>query len=164
MNESATERRGATLASDGKVTLSAGGKGDDALHLQGAKVSGGSAALEAKNGGILLESAKNEQHKDNWSPGIKANAKGGQTFNKDAGGKVDPNTGKDTHTLGAGLKVGVEQQDKTTHANTGITAGDVALNSGKDTRLAGGASMPTAYRARWAAIYTLKAAKTSRKA
>lgn len=138
MNESATERQGATLASDGKVTLSAGGKGDDALHLQGAKVSGGSAALEAKNGGILLESAKNEQHKDNWSLGIKANAKGGQTFNKDAGGKVDPNTGKDTHTLGAGLKVGVEQQDKTTHANTGITAGDVALNGGKDTRLAGG--------------------------
>ncbi|HEB0143235.1 TPA: hemagglutinin repeat-containing protein, partial [Serratia marcescens] len=137
VNESATERQGATLASDGKVTLSAGGKGDDALHLQGARVSGGSAALEAKNGGILLESAKNEQHKDNWSLGIKANAKGGQTFNKDANGKVDPNTGKDTHTLGAGLKVGVEQQDKTTHANTGITAGDVALNSGKDTRLAG---------------------------
>lgn len=137
VNETATERQGATIASDGKVTLSANGKGDDALHLQGAKVSGGNAALEAKNGGILLESAKNEQHKDNWNLGIKANARGGQTFNKDAGGKVDPNTGKDTHTLGAGLKVGVEQQDKTTHANTGITAGDVALNSGKDTRLAG---------------------------
>ncbi|UYY67705.1 hemagglutinin repeat-containing protein [Serratia marcescens] len=137
VNESTTERQGATIASDGKVTLSANGKGDDALHLQGAKVSGGSAALEAKNGGILLESAKNEQHKDNWNLGIKANARGGQTFNKDAGGKVDPNTGKDTHTLGAGLKVGVEQQDKTTHANTGITAGDVALNSGQDTRLAG---------------------------
>lgn len=137
VNETTTERQGATIASDGKVTLSANGKGDDALHLQGAKVSGGSAALEAKNGGILLESAKNEQHKDNWNLGIKANARGGQTFNKDAGGKVDPNTGKDTHTLGAGLKVGVEQQDKTTHANTGITAGDVALNSGKDTRLAG---------------------------
>ncbi|BEN46852.1 hemolysin [Serratia marcescens] len=137
VNESTTERQGVTIASDGKVTLSANGKGDDALHLQGAKVSGGSAALEAKNGGILLESAKNEQHKDNWNLGIKANARGGQTFNKDAGGKVDPNTGKDTHTLGAGLKVGVEQQDKTTHANTGITAGDVALNSGKDTRLAG---------------------------
>lgn len=137
VNETATERQGATIASDGKVTLSANGKGDDALHLQGAKVSGGSAALEAKNGGILLESAKNEQHKDNWNLGIKANARGGQTFNKDAGGKVDPNTGKDTHTLGAGLKVGVEQQDKTTHANTGITAGDVVLNSGKDTRLAG---------------------------
>ncbi|MEN5283089.1 hemagglutinin repeat-containing protein [Serratia marcescens] len=137
VNESTTERQGATIASDGKVTLSANGKGDDALHLQGAKVSGGSAALEAKNGGILLESAKNEQHKDNWNLGIKANARGGQTFNKDAGGKVDPNTGKDTHTLGAGLKVGVEQQDKTTHANTGITAGDVAFNSGKDTRLAG---------------------------
>lgn len=137
VNESTTERQGATIASDGKVTLSANGKGDDALHLQGAKVSGGSVALEAKNGGILLESAKNEQHKDNWNLGIKANARGGQTFNKDAGGKVDPNTGKDTHTLGAGLKVGVEQQDKTTHANTGITAGDVALNSGKDTRLAG---------------------------
>ncbi len=137
VNESTTERQGATIASDGKVTLSANGKGDDALHLQGAKVSGGSAALEAKNGGILLESAKNEQHKDNWNLGIKANARGGQTFNKDAGGKVDPNTGKDTHTLGAGLKVGVEQQDKTTHANAGITAGDVALNSGKDTRLAG---------------------------
>lgn len=137
VNESATERQGATIASDGKVTLSANGKGDDALHLQGAKVSGGNAALEAKNGGILLESAKNEQHKDDWNLGIKANARGGQTFNKDAGGKVDPNTGKDTHTLGAGLKVGVEQQDKTTHANTGITAGDVALNSGKDTRLAG---------------------------
>ncbi len=137
VNESATERQGATIASDGKVTLSANGKGDDALHLQGAKVSGGSAALEAKNGGILLESAKNEQHKDNWNLGIKANARGGQTFNKDAGGKIDPNTGKDTHTLGAGLKVGVEQQDKTTHANAGITAGDVAINSGKDTRLAG---------------------------
>ena len=163
MNESATERRGATLASDGKVTLSAGGKGDDALHLQGAKVSGGSAALEAKTAASCWSPPRTSSIRT-IEPGIKANAKGGQTFNKDAGGKVDPNTGKDTHTLGAGLKVGVEQQDKTTHANTGITAGDVALNSGKDTRLAGGASMPTAYRARWAAIYTLKAAKTSRKA
>lgn len=138
VNESATELQGVNLTSDGKVTLSAGGKGEtDALHLQGVRVSGGSAALEAKNGGILLESAKNEQHKDNWNLGIKANAKGGQTFNKDAVGKVDPNTDKDTHTLGAGLKVGVEQQDKTTHANSSITAGDVALISGKDTRLAG---------------------------
>ena len=51
VNESGTERQGATIASDGKVTLSANGKGDDALHLQGAKVSGCSAALEAKNGG-----------------------------------------------------------------------------------------------------------------
>ncbi|EDZ1759104.1 filamentous hemagglutinin N-terminal domain-containing protein [Salmonella enterica] len=120
------------------VTSGSDVKGEtDALHLQGVRVSGGSAALEAKNGGILLESAKNEQHKDNWNLGIKANAKGGQTFNKDAVGKVDPNTDKDTHTLGAGLKVGVEQQDKTTHANSSITAGDVALISGKDTRLAG---------------------------
>ena len=162
MNESATERQGATLASDGKVTLSAGGKAMTRCICRASR-SAAAAPLEAKNGGILLESAKNEQHKDNWSLGIKANAKGGQTFNKDAGGKVDPNTGKDTHTLGAGLKVGVEQQDKTTHANTGITAGDVALNSGR-TPASPGASMPTAYRARWAAICTLKAAKTSRKA
>lgn len=137
VNESATNRQGVNIASEGKVTISADGKGEDALHLQGAKVSGGSATLEAKNSSILLESAQNEQHKGNWSLEIKANTQGGQSFNKDANGKVDPNTGKDTHTLGAGLKVSVEQLDKTSQDNTGIKAGDVTLNSSKDTRLAG---------------------------
>jgi len=137
VDESATTRQGGKITGGGAVTISAKGEGADALHLQGSEVSGKRTVLEAKNGGILLESAQSEQHKNNWNLGIKANAKGGQTFNKSDSGQVDPTSGKDTHTLGAGLKVGVEQLDKTTHANAHIKGDEVTLESGKDTRLAG---------------------------
>lgn len=137
VNESSAERQGVNIRSEGKVTFSSKGKDANALHFQGAKVSSNSVALEAENGGILLESAQNEQYKDNWNLGIKANAKGGQSFNKDSDGKIDPNSGKDTHTLGAVLSVGVEQLDKITQDNTSIKADHVTLISGGDTHLAG---------------------------
>ncbi|ENL4829741.1 hemagglutinin repeat-containing protein [Salmonella enterica subsp. enterica serovar Teko] len=138
VNESATSNRGVNIASEGKVTLSAAGKSDDALYLQGARIKASSSVLEAKNGGIHLESAKDEQYKGNWNIGIKANGKGSQTFSKDSGGKVAPGSGKETYTAGTGLNVGVEQLDDTRHDNAGIKAGAVMLNSGKDTRLTGG--------------------------
>ncbi|MEX0634306.1 hypothetical protein M8494_29535 [Serratia ureilytica] len=75
-------------ASDGKVTLSANGKGDDALHLRGAPRSAAAAPRSRRKTAASCWVRQNEQHKDNWSLGIKANAKGGQTFSKDASGKV----------------------------------------------------------------------------
>ncbi|MBD8453962.1 hemagglutinin repeat-containing protein [Serratia rubidaea] len=137
VDESATARQGANVTANGRVSIAAGGKDNDALRLQGAGVSGNSAVLEANSGGILLESARSEQRKDNVSLGIKGSARAGQTFNKDAGGKIDPGSGKDTHTLSAGVQVGVEQRSAAFHHNSGVKAGEVTLSSARDTQLAG---------------------------
>lgn len=137
VDESSTTHQGGKITSGGAVKITAGGTGSNALHLQGAEVTGNSATLEAKNGGIVLESVQNQEQKNNLNLGLKANAKGGQSFNKDANGQVDATSGSDTHTLGAGVKAGVDKREKTTQGNTLINAGTVTLNSGKDTRLAG---------------------------
>ncbi|MBD2809311.1 hemagglutinin repeat-containing protein [Xenorhabdus sp. Vera] len=99
------------------------------LTLQGTKVlSQGDVTLNARNQ-LALQAAQSEQHNDNWSLGI--SIKGKKTFSNHANGK------KDAHILGGSLKVGVDQLDKLTHDNTVIKAGDVTLNSAKDTRLTG---------------------------
>lgn len=137
VDESSTTQQGGKITSGGAVNITAKGNGDQALHLQGTEVKGSSVALNAEHGGVMLESAQNQEQKNNWNLGLKANVKGGQSFNKDANGKVDTTSGSDTHTLGAGVKVGVDKLQKTTQGNSLISADEVTLNSGKDTTLAG---------------------------
>lgn len=137
VNEFSTERQGASISSEGKVTFLSKGKDVAALHLQGAKVIGNDVALEAKNGGILLESVQNEQSKDNWNLGIKGNAKGSQSFDRDSDGILDTNSGKDSNTLGVGLSVGVEKLNRVTQDNTSLNAEHVTLNSSGDAHLSG---------------------------
>ncbi|MGO4743252.1 hemagglutinin repeat-containing protein [Serratia quinivorans] len=137
VDESSTTQQGGKITSGGAVTITAKGHDDRAVHLQGTEVKGSSVGLNAEHGGVVLESVQNREQKNNWNLGLKANAKGGQSFNKDANGKVDTTSGSDTHTLGAGVKVGVDNLQKTTQGNSLISAGEVTLNSGKDTQLAG---------------------------
>jgi len=137
VDETSTTQQGGKITSGGAVTITAKGNDAHALHLQGTEVKGSSVGLNAENGGVVLESVQNQEQKNNWNLGLKANAKGGQSFNKDANGKVDTTSGSDTHTLGAGVKVGVDNLQKTTQGNSLISAGEVTINSGKDTQLAG---------------------------
>ncbi|CAI1775940.1 Hemolysin precursor [Serratia quinivorans] len=137
VDESSTTHQGGKITSGGTVNITAKGTGDQALHLQGTEVQGSSVGLNAEHGGVVLESTQNQEQKNNWNLGLKANAKGGQSFNKDASGKVDATSGSDTHTLGAGVKVGVDKLQKTTQGNSLINANEVTINSGKDTTLAG---------------------------
>ena len=137
VDESATTQQGGKITGGGAVNITAKGSDDQALHLQGTEVKGNSVALNAGHGGVILESVQNQEQKNNWNLGLKANAKGGQSFNKDANGKVDTTSGSDTHTLGAGVKVGVDKLQKTTQGNSLINANEVTINSGKDTTLAG---------------------------
>ena len=137
VDESSTTQQGGKIASGGAVNITANGNDERAVHLQGTEVKGSHVELNAKNGGVVLESAQNQEQKNNWNLGLKANAKGGQSFNKDTNGKIDTTSGSDTHTLGAGVKVGVDKLQKTTQGNSLINAGEVTLNSGKDTTLAG---------------------------
>lgn len=137
VDESSTTQQGGKITSGGAVNITAKGNDEQALHLQGTEIKGSSVVLNAEQGGVILESTQNQEQKNNWNLGLKANAKGGQSFNKDANGKIDATSGSDTHTLGAGVKVGVDKLQKTTQGNSVISAGEVTLNSGKDTTLAG---------------------------
>lgn len=137
VDESSTTRQGGKITGGGAVNITAKDSDDQALHLQGTEVKGNSVALNAGHGGVVLESVQNQEQKNNWNLGLKANAKGGQSFNKDANGKVDTTSGSDTHTLGAGVKVGVDKLQKTTQGNSLINANEVTINSGKDATLAG---------------------------
>ncbi|AOV97636.1 hemolysin [Edwardsiella hoshinae] len=119
------------------VTLSADGADSDALHLQGSQVKGEAVTLRASQGGIVLESARDSQEKNNWGFEATGSLSARQSENKDGQGQTDPATRQQRHTLNSGLKVNVDQQDQTTQHNTQIQAGQVTLSSHDDTRLAG---------------------------
>lgn len=138
VNESSIERKAVNITSNQNVTVEAKGKDNNILHLQGTKINSDNVILNTENGSILMESTQNEQYKDNWNFGIKANAKGGQSFNKDSDGKIEPTSGKDTHTLGTSLNIGIERLEKISQNNASIKADEVTLNSGEDIRLSGG--------------------------
>ncbi|MBI3310226.1 MAG: hemagglutinin repeat-containing protein, partial [Serratia liquefaciens] len=134
---SSTPQQGGKITSDGAVNITAKGDDDRAVHLQGTEIKGSSVGLNAEHGGVVLESIQNKEQKNSWNLGLKANAKGGQSVNKDASGKIDATSDSDAHTLGAGVKVGVDNLQKTTQNNSLISAGEVTINSSKDTQLAG---------------------------
>lgn len=123
--------------SGANVTLSAGSEARDALHLQGTQVKGKAVTLDAQQGGIVLESAKDSQVKNNWGFEATGSLSASQSESKDAQGQADPATRQNRHTLNSGLKVNVDQQDQTKQHNTQIHAEQVNVSSHDDTRLAG---------------------------
>ncbi|WP_237712278.1 hemagglutinin repeat-containing protein [Escherichia sp. TW14182] len=98
--------------SGASVTLSAGSEARDALHLQGTQVKGKAVTLSAQQGGIMLESAKDSQVKNNWG--------------FEASGSLSVSQ---SMPLNIGLKVNVDQQDQTKQHNTQILAEQVNLSS-----------------------------------
>ncbi|ELM3723445.1 hemagglutinin repeat-containing protein [Edwardsiella piscicida] len=124
--------------SGANVTLSAGAQDSDALHLQGAQVTGHDVALNAQQGGIVLESASSGQEKNNWGVDASGGLSGRQSVSKDAQGQADPASRQNRHTLNTGLKVAVDRQTQTTQQNSQIHADNqVTLSSQGDTSLAG---------------------------
>ncbi|MBC3256435.1 hemagglutinin repeat-containing protein [Pseudomonas paralactis] len=122
------------LHSNGKVSLASGSDTTDAIHLQGTQVSAASVSLDAQNGGILQESAQSTQAHGNWGVTLGAGANVGKTTLADAGEHETPKTQRG---INGRVKVDVDHVQGTTQHNSVITAGNVTLNSGSDTHLAG---------------------------
>lgn len=137
VDQSTNDAQGGGITSSGNLNIQANGDNEQAIHLEGTQVSSKNTVLNADNGGIVLESAKSGEHKDNWNLGGKANGKLGQSFGKDEQGAVDSASGKKTHTAGVGATFGLDRKQAGTQKNTQIATGDLSFSSDADTVLAG---------------------------
>ncbi|HEN3628985.1 TPA: hemagglutinin repeat-containing protein [Yersinia enterocolitica] len=137
-DESALKHQGSMINSNGTVTVKAGSHDNQAIHMQNANITSQKTTLTADNGGILLESAQDKEHKNNWKFTVGANGNQNSSFNKDDKGVVDKQSSEKLHNISAELDVGVEQLDAVIQQNTHINSNNIVLNSAKDTVLAGG--------------------------
>lgn len=136
-DESAIKHQGSVINSNGAVNIKAGGHDNQAIHMQNANITSQQTTLTADNGGILLESAQDQQHKNNWNFTVGANGNQNSSFNKDDKGVVDKQSSEKLHNISAELDVGVEKLNAVMQQNTHINSNNIALNSAKDTALAG---------------------------
>ncbi|MDN0124519.1 hemagglutinin repeat-containing protein [Yersinia aleksiciae] len=136
-DESVTKHQGSVINSNGALTIKADSNDEHAIHLQNANITSQKTVLTANNGGILLESAQDKEHKNNWGVNIAANASQNTAVNKDDKGIADKNSRGKQHDIGAKLAVGVDKLDSITQQNTQINSSDVVQSSAKDTELAG---------------------------
>ncbi|HEI6850007.1 TPA: hemagglutinin repeat-containing protein [Yersinia enterocolitica] len=137
-DESALKHQGSMINSNGTVTVKAGSHDNQAIHMQNANITSQKTTLTADNGGILLESAQDKEHKNNWNFTVGANGNQNSSFNKDDKGIVDKQSSGKLHNISAELGVGVEQLDAVIQQNTHINSNNIVLNSTKDTVLSGG--------------------------
>ncbi|CQH62615.1 hemagglutinin repeat-containing protein [Yersinia enterocolitica] len=137
-DESALKHQGSVINSNGTVTVKAGGHDNQAIHMQNANITSQKTTLTADNGGILLESAQDKEHKNNWKFTVGANGNQNSSFNKDDKGVVDKQSSGKLHNISAELDVNVEQLDAVIQQNTHINSNNIVLNSAKDAALSGG--------------------------
>ncbi|CNL44321.1 Hemolysin [Yersinia enterocolitica] len=137
-DESALKHQGSMINSNGTITVKAGSHDNQAIHMQNANITSQKTTLTADNGGILLESAQDKEHKNNWKFTVGANGNQNSSFNKDDKGVVDKQSSGKLHNISAELDVGVEQLDAVIQQNTHINSNNIVLNSAKDTALSGG--------------------------
>ncbi|MFA3780912.1 hemagglutinin repeat-containing protein [Yersinia sp. 1652 StPb PI] len=137
IDESALKHQGSIINSSGAVTVKAGGNDNQAIHMQNANITSQQTTLTADNGGIMLESAQDQEHKNNWNFTAGANGNQNSSFKKDDKGMVDKQSNEKIHDISAQLDVGVEKLNAVMQQNTHINSNNIALNSAKDTALAG---------------------------
>lgn len=136
-DESALSHQGSVINSNGTLTVKAGSNDKEAIHMQNANITSQHTVLTANNGGIVLESAQDKEHKNNWNVNIAANAGQNTSVKKDDKGIVDQESRAKTHDIGAKLNVGVDKLNSVTQQNTQINSNDIVMNSAKDAMLAG---------------------------
>lgn len=136
-DESAVIHQGSAIHSDGHFMVQAGSDDKEAIHMQNATINSQKTTLNANNGGILLESAQDKQHKNNWSFEAAANGSQSHQFSKDDQGVIDKQSSEKNHDVGAKIDVAVNKLDSVTQQNSHINSNNITLNTAKDMVLAG---------------------------
>ncbi|PYB82735.1 hemagglutinin repeat-containing protein [Pseudomonas soli] len=122
VNEQASTAIGAQFDSKGLVQITSFAHDDTALQVQGLQANAKRIALDARNGGLLVEAASNTERHDNLDVTI-----GG-------GLKVDA---MDIRGINAQVKVGLDKRDNTTWHDSKLRADLIDLRSQGDTRIEG---------------------------
>ncbi|ACY60178.1 hemagglutinin repeat-containing protein [Yersinia pestis] len=136
-DETSLTHQGGIINSNGAVTIKADGKDQQAIHLQNTNIISQETILNADNGGIVMESAQDKEHKNNWNVNTNLNGSQKNTIKSDDQGVVDKDSAKKIHNAAIILDGGVDKLDSVTQQNTHINSDKVTLNSAKNTELAG---------------------------
>ena len=129
-SENQTDQRGSSIRSMGTASVSAEGMRGDALHLKGTQIDAENTALTARDGGIVIESAKKTTDKANRNAGANLNI--GTSSSKET-----PETGT-WHSVSVGLKGGIDNSQTLTQKNALVEIKNLTLNSRNDTQIPGG--------------------------
>lgn len=122
VNESKSTAVGAEFNSNGKLQLTSLANGDQALQVEGLQANARSIGLDARNGGMLIEAAKNTEQRDNLEVTLGA---GGSLSAQELAG------------ASALAKVDLEKRNNTTWRDSNLRAGTLELRSNGDTRVEG---------------------------
>lgn len=98
-----------------------------AIHMEGTQLAAERLQLSAPNGGLYIEAARSEEHKDNLRIAAGAEVNGSRGLNKE----------DDASAVYARTKVDVDRVEGTTYTNADVRAKALALESAMDTRLEG---------------------------
>lgn len=128
VDEQAQTARGGEFRARDSIAIASAANADDAVQLQGLNAQGKALQVDARHGGVLIESAQSTDRRDNTDLAVGAGING----------KSNPtDTGSNTSGIYGRVKLGLEQLDSTTHSNANLSADTLAINSAGDTRLAG---------------------------
>lgn len=137
VNQSVSDRQGGHIYSKNTVSIKSDSDSNQAIHLEGLKISAPKVDLSAQQGGVLIGSALSELPKENWNFGVNLDMVLKNTTPKKADGTVDKDNASESHYKGAGVKVMVDIQDAFKHQNTHINTAHFSLNTKKDAVMKG---------------------------
>ncbi|KGQ70155.1 hypothetical protein OA57_07415 [Chelonobacter oris] len=109
------------------INVSAGSTQTNAIHIAGGSLQGDNVNLTAQNGGIVIESRTNSEHKDNRAVKL-----GG-------GGSIKKVNAEDKTTQdgNADLSIAIEKKEKAVQLNSRIDGKQVTVKTGNDLTLSG---------------------------
>lgn len=126
VNEQSETRTGAKLSVN-HLNINAKAHEDVAIHLEGTQLAGETLKLDAVNGGILLDAARSQEHKDNLRLTAGAGIGGSSGLKKE----------DDASALYGRVKVGLDKVDNTTYTPLDIRQKAIDLNAAMNVELKG---------------------------
>jgi len=127
VNQSAATASNANFHSSGNLTLASQARDDQAIHVQGLEASASTISLNARNGGILVESSSNTERRDN----LDVAAGAGFDMTRADTAKAS------TQGLHGRVQVALDRRDDLTHNQSLLRADKVVFDSIGDTRIEG---------------------------
>lgn len=125
--EQAQTAKGAQF-NGGELSIVSGSVDADAIRLQGVQANANAIALNAEQGGVLVESAVSNDRRDNLALALGAGVNGKS---------VPDAKSQNASAIYGRVKLELEQLDSSTHDNSRLSAATLTLESAGDARLAG---------------------------
>lgn len=132
-SESSSNTTGGNINGSGNVTITSNDQSNNAINIEGSRITGQHTNIAANEGGINIHSATNNSKNSSWNVGVSTDMSESHTLNP------NPFKGIDKNNSIAG-KANIDYANKTTkeHNNSHISGDALTINSQGNVNIAGG--------------------------